>query len=247
MTLSSADTNELVSVVAGPISGAGSAFYFHPDTLAKGKELGLGGMKFYFLGRGGVLGDVHSDVIASAFGYFNRETAASLWDSAKEKVAPRDAGSIYFECAATFGRTALSDIEGLEAYNEAAQEVIVATKLAGLALFAGYAAEPLVEDTPGRAMQLTAVLRELRGSAHLVALLATGITPEHAHCRKRPEMAAGFGWDPAPDTSALTEELVETAERLTDSILVPSFGGLTTDQAAALEAGAEAIGSACSA
>ena len=41
--------------VIGPI---GAAFYFHPDTVARGKEAGLDGFRFYILGRGGVLGDV---------------------------------------------------------------------------------------------------------------------------------------------------------------------------------------------
>ncbi len=203
-------------------------------------------MKFYFLGRGGVLGDVHSDVVASAFGYFSQASAAALWDSAKETLAPREAGAIYMECCAAIGRTLLAEVADLEAYNEAAAAVIAATNRAGLALFSGIAAEPLAEDAPGRALQLTAVLRELRGSAHLNALLATGIVPEHAHCQKRPEMAGAFGWDPAPDTSALTPEMLEAAEGLTNEMLVPSFRVLSADQAAALKAGAVAIGAACS-
>ncbi|MEZ5230551.1 MAG: hypothetical protein R2710_28945 [Acidimicrobiales bacterium] len=56
----------VISATAGPTGNVGAAFYFHPDTLAKGKELGLDGMRFYILGRGGVLGDAESDVVASA-------------------------------------------------------------------------------------------------------------------------------------------------------------------------------------
>ncbi len=227
------------------MGGAGAAFYFHPDTLAKGKEYGLGGMQFYFLGRGGVLGDVSSDVVASAFGYFHLENAASLWNSASAKLAPREAGAAYHQCAANVGRTLLSEVADLDAFNDAASAAIAGTNRAGLALFAGIAAEPLVDDAPGRAMQQAAVLRELRGSAHLNALLATGIVPAEAHCFRRPEMAGPFGWDPAPDTSAFDTSKLEAAEALTNQLVGVGFTSLSGEQAAALAAGAAAIGSAC--
>jgi hypothetical protein len=65
---------ELINATSPTIGKAGSAFYFHPSTLARGKEVGLDGFRFYMLGRGGVLGDVESDVVASAFG-----TSTGLW------------------------------------------------------------------------------------------------------------------------------------------------------------------------
>ena len=132
MTLDASAANDLASAVAEPLSSA-SAFYFDPATLAKGKELGLSGMRFYVLGRGGVLGDVHSDVITSAFGYFHPAAVAKLWDSAKEKLAPREAGAIFHECCAEIGRAKLGDVEGLEAFCDAAEAVIAGTNPAGLA------------------------------------------------------------------------------------------------------------------
>lgn len=45
------------------IGTIGAAFYFHPDTLARGKAAGLDGFRFYILGRGGVLGDVEPAVV----------------------------------------------------------------------------------------------------------------------------------------------------------------------------------------
>lgn len=245
MSLSQHAAEELASTIAAPLGGAGAAFYFHPDTLAKGKELGLGGMKFYFLGRGGVLGNVSSDVVASAFGYFHPDSAAALWDSASEKLAPREAGTIYHECAAHIGRTLLADVPDLDAYNDAAAAAIAATDRAGLTLFAGIAAEPVADDAPGRALQLSAVLRELRGSAHLNALLSTGIVPHHSHCHRRPEMAGAFGWDPAPDTSNFDEDLLAEAEALTNKLVGVGFTSLSEEQAAALSSGAAAIGTAC--
>ena len=37
----------LVEATAGPVNGLGAKFYFHPDSLAKGKEAGLDGFRLY--------------------------------------------------------------------------------------------------------------------------------------------------------------------------------------------------------
>jgi len=235
--------NELIQTTAPTIGSLGSAFYFAPGTLAVGKELGLDGMRWYIIGRGGVLGDVHSSVIASAFGYFHPSSIAKLWDSAKEKIAPRAAGTRYHQCAADFGRAKFSGVAGLEAYNAAAEAVVAAAHPAGLALFAGIAAEPLADDAPARAMQLTAVLRELRGSAHLVAVLASGVSPELAHYAKRPEMYKSFGYDEAaaPTVTDADTAALAAAEALTDKLVLPAFSVLDAAGADALVAGVEGL------
>ncbi len=61
---------ELVQSACPKIGSLGSAHYFDREiTVPRGKELGLDGFRFYFLGRGGVLGDVEARVVRSAFGY----------------------------------------------------------------------------------------------------------------------------------------------------------------------------------
>jgi hypothetical protein len=244
MTLSDSAASELASYVAEPLGGAGAAFYFNPDTLAKGKELGLKGMHFYMIGRGGVLGDVHSDVVASAFGYFHKDAVAGLWNSAKDVLAPRAAGALYAECCANVGRAKLADVEGLDGFIDAGEAVIAAVNPAGLSLFAGLAAELRVDDAPGHAIQVAAVLRELRGSAHLNALVASGIVPEVAHAVKRPEMIEPFGWSADLDTSSFDQGARDEAEALTNKMLAPAFSGLTDEQAVALQAGAAGIAAA---
>ena len=79
---------ELIAAASPKIRDVGSAFYFAPETLAKGKELGLDGLRFYMIGRGGVLGDVEPAVVGSAFGYFAPALIEKTWTSAREKVAP---------------------------------------------------------------------------------------------------------------------------------------------------------------
>ena len=234
---------ELLHAACPALGTVGAGFYFAPSTLAVGKDLGLDGMRWYVLGRGGVLGDVESPVVTSAFGYFHPATVAKLWDSAKEKLAPRDAGRRYHQCAAESGRAKFSGIAGLDAFNEAAQAVIGAAHPAGLALFAGLAAEPVVDDAPGRAMQLAAVLRELRGSAHIVAVLASGLTPEKAHFVRRPEMYKSFGYDEANPPAVTDDDKTRLAasDTLTDQLLLPAFSVLDSTGSAALAAGATAM------
>ena len=236
-------TNDLMAHVCPKIGDLGWAYYFTPETMARGNELGLDGLRFYFLGRGGVLGDVESGVVHSAFGYFERGFVDKMWNSAKTVVAPRQAGREYVACAAGHGRRKLGGIDGLDAYNAAATAVDAAADDAGLSLYAAASCEPFVDDAPGRAMQLTALLRELRGSAHLLAVRAVGLTPLQAHVIKRPGDLAMFGWTDA-DAPEVTDELVRLraeAEALTDELLAPAYGVLDADGQQALIAGIDAI------
>jgi len=233
---------ELIYAVSPTIGKAGAAFYFHPDTLARGKELGLDGFRFYMLGRGGVLGDVESDVVASAFGYFHRALVARIWTTAKARCNPREAARAYMECCAHLGRSTLADVEGLSEFCEAAEAVIAATNPAGLSLYAGVAAEPRAEDLPGRAIQLVAVLRELRGSSHLLAVVASGVAPEVAHAIRRPNDVTTFGWDPAPEVTNADRANLDAAEALTDGLLINAYDALDDSSKAALLAGTQAIG-----
>lgn len=235
--------DELLSSTSASIGSLGSAFYFAPETLAVGKELGLDGFRWYFLGRGGVLGDVESPVVNAAFAYFSPALVEKMWSSAKAKMAPRDAGHRYHHCAADFGRVKFSNVAGLEAFNAAAEKVIAAVDRDGLSLFAGIAAEPLVDDAPGRAMQLVAVLREFRGSAHLVAVLASGLRAKQAHFIKRPADVKTFGYDEAEvdPTTAEMAAAIEAAEVLTDKLVRPAFAILSPEEANALAAGVEGM------
>ncbi len=99
------DAEDLVSVVCPRIGDLGWAFYFIPETLKVGRSLGLDGLRFYFLGRGGVLGEVEAPVVVSAFGYFAPSLVSKMWNSAREICPPRDAAQAYMTCCAELGRT----------------------------------------------------------------------------------------------------------------------------------------------
>lgn len=234
---------------ASPLIGSlGSAFYFAPETLARGKELGLDGFRFYFLGRGGVLGDVEAPVVQSAFGYFHPDLVARMWNSARERcpLPPREVGRVYVEASREFGRRHFDRVEGLDRFCAGAEAVVERVDPAGLALYAGLAAEPLAEDLPGRAMPLLTVLREMRGSMHLLAVVAAGVSPRVAHYFRRPDDFAAFGYG-EDDTPTLTEEdrrAMAAVDRHTDRLVQAAFGGLGASEAGELASGVRRMAAA---
>lgn len=233
--------DELVKSACPKIGSLGAAFYFIPETVARGKEQGLDGFRFYFLGRGGVLGDVEAKVIQSAFGYFHPALVDKIWTSAKERMAPRLAARLYLDCAADLGRRKFADIAGLDAFCAAAEKVVAAADPGAYALFAGISAEPLPEDLPARAMQLVAVLREYRGSAHLAAVMASGLTPAVAHAIKRPNDVGTFGYTEPPAVTDADRAKLDAAEALTDAMVHDAYAVLDAAGAAALMAGLQAM------
>lgn len=226
------DATRFAAAAGAPLNTVGAAFYFHPDTLAKGKEAGLDGFRFYALGRSGVLGDVEPAVVQAAFGYFHLDLITKIHGSAKEVLAPREAATIYHRCCADFGRAHFADIDGLDGFCSGAEAIIAAQPPAGLSLYAGWAAEPRVEDTPGRVAQLAAVLRELRGSAHLAAVIASGLTDQQAHFLKRPDDYRTFGWSEPPDVDESHRAAMDAAEELTNRMLAPSFSAVPDERRA---------------
>jgi hypothetical protein len=232
-------TDELLDHACPVIGDIGWAHYFGPEAEAAAAKIGIDIFTLYAIGRGGVLGDVEPVVVASAFGYFNPEVVDALWTLGKQHIAPREAARVYLDCAAELGRRLLTDIEGLDAMVAAADAVNEAADPVGLALYAGFRGELLVDDVPGRAMQLVTVLRELRGSAHLIALRASGVDARTAHFIKRPGDGPMFGWpaDFMPEISDEQRTAVEAAESLTDALVRPAFAVLDDDGAAALVRG----------
>lgn len=242
-------TEELVRSACPRIGDIGARFYFTEDTQAAGKEFGLDGFRFYFLGRGGVLGDVEASVVTSAFGYFNHGLVEKMWNSARDRTSltPREAGRAYLRCCHEFGRRYFSDIPGLEAYCAAASAVNDVADPTSLPLYSAIAAEPLPEDPPARAAQLTAVLREFRGSAHLLAIVATdGIDAATAHAIRRPRAWTFFGYSEGtcPEGTDAQRAALASAEELTDRLVAPAFDVLDESGRSALLDGLTAMAGA---
>jgi hypothetical protein len=242
-TLTRMTNQDLLDAVCPTINEIGAAFYFIPETGAVGKELGLKGMEFYVLGRGGPMGDTTGEAVAAAFGYFKPSMLSGLWSGAAAKVAPRTAGKAHLECAANLGRAKFANIAGLSDLVALLDTVNNAADPDGLSLYAAMRAEELAPDAPGRAMQLVAILREFRGSAHLVGLRAAGLASMVAHHVKRPDMVQAFGYteDEAPVITDEVHAKLAQAEKITDAIVEPAYAVLTEDQRRQLVDGVAAL------
>jgi len=240
------DVDELLARACPLVANVGYAHFFSPEAEAAAASIGIDLFSLYAIGRGGVLGDVEPIVVASAFGYFNPDVVEALWNAGKDKIRPREAARVYLDCAAEVGRRALGDIDGLDEMVTAADAVNQAADPVGLALYAGYRGELLVNDTPGRALQIIDVLREFRGSAHLVALRACGVEARTAHFIKRPNDLALFGWpaDFAPDVSDEQRAACARAEALTHDLVRPAYAVLDDAGGAALVRGLDNMAAA---
>lgn len=233
------DALQLIRSTSPLLNQVGAAHYFDPHMLARGKELGLGAFRFYLLGRGGMLGDVDSATVTSAFGYFSHAVVDKIWSSARETMGPREAATAVLEAAAEVGQAKFAEVDAavLDGFNDAASTVIANHDPAGQALFAASAAMPVPEEARAQAMHQAIVLRELRGSAHLAAVVANGLSPVIAHAIKRPDMLEVFGYPEAPTITDEDRAKREAAEAMTDDMMIAAVSALSADQMTALDVG----------
>lgn len=242
------NNQELLDAACPTINVFGAAYYFTPETLQAGKNINLGGMEFYVQGRAGQMGNCDPDAVSAAFGYFKPALLKSILEAARAKVEPRVAGAAHLEACAALGRAKLASLPELEAFVVVLEKVNDAADPDSLALYAAIRTETLASDAPGRAMQLIAILREFRGSAHLVALRAAGIKSSTAHFIKRPDMWKQFGYteDEAPEVTDVELQKMAEAEKLTDALVEPAYAVLTQDERKVLIDGLEAVKTALS-
>jgi hypothetical protein len=226
------DPADTATALAEPVGDLGGRFMLHPDTMALGASLGFDGFAFYAAGRGGVLGDVDADVVVAGFGFFEPNIVRTLWESGTAVLPAREAAHRYADACAAWGRAHLASADGLDRFVELAERLVAAVDPTGLPVFAGWRAEPRADDAPGRAAQLLHVLREWRGSCHVVAVLAAGLSPLEAILTKDgADQARMFGW---PEPYAIEDakaELRAEAEALTTNLQVPALeAALTADE-----------------
>jgi hypothetical protein len=220
-----ATTAESVHALAAPAGDVGGRWMLDPEVLGPCRNFGYpNGFSYYVAGRGGVLGDVEADVVAAAFGFFEPSLLRKMWEAGTAVEGARAAAARYGAMCAQWGRSRLHGFEGSARLADLIRHVVDSVDPAGMPLFAGWRAEPRPMDPEGLAYFMVYVLRELRGSAHVVAVVATGIAPLDAMLVSRGEgRAKQFGWtEPFPDVSHLVE-LRDRAEVLTDEIMTRCF------------------------
>lgn len=243
------NNQELLNAACPLIGELGAAFYFVPSTAAIGKELGLGGMEFYVYGRAGQMGSTTPEAVTAAFGYFKPSLLKSVIDAASAKVDARTAGAAHMKACAEFSREKLSNVPNLEGLVAILDKINNAADPDGLALYAAIRSETLAEDAAGRLLQLIAILREFRGSAHLVALRVAGVESKTAHAAKRPDMWKQFGYseDEMPEITDEVKKAMAEAESYTDRIVEPAYSVLSDAERTALVDGLKAVKAALAA
>jgi len=210
----------------GAVSALGGGFMWARATQAAGAEFGVADpWAFYVAGRCGVLGAVDADVVTAALVFFPRDVVRERWEAALDALEPAKAALAYAESARTWGRKRLSSLDGVERLAALAERIVAAVDPAGLPLFAGWRALPLSDDAPGRAVQLLNVLREHRGNAHGLAVLANGLRPLEALAAgpQGADNARLFSWPgPYPDPAPFAQRW-QRAEAATTVQVAPAF------------------------
>lgn len=228
-----------VRAMQAPVMDAGGRWMLHPEVLSPCKDAGYAnGFVYYVTGRGGVLGDVAADVIVSSFAFFEPGLVRKMWEGGVGVEGPRESAVRYGAACATFGRSRLQGFAGAARLAELAEQLAMGVDPSGLTLFAGWRAEPLPDDAEGRAYFLTHVLRELRGSAHIVAVIAEGLHPRDAVLVSGGEATAQrFGWTgPFPEIEPL-RAVRAAAEERTDAIMERLVASVLNEAEAAELAG----------
>lgn len=222
-------TSSAIIGLTGPVGTIGGMWMLHPEVLGPCREVGYpNGYAYYVAGRGGVLGDVEAEVVAAAFGFFAPSLVAKMWTAGIAAEGARAAARRYGAACAEFGRRRLADFEGADRLATLADGLASEVDAAGLSLFAGWRAEPRPADPGARAFFCIHLLRELRGSAHLVAVLASGLSPRDAVLASGGTAHAElFGWrGPFPDVDPTRRD---AAEDLTDEYVERLYRSVLTD------------------
>lgn len=230
------EATEAAEAVKGAVDSVGGAFMTSRATRARGAALELPDWRIYVAGRAGVLGDVDADVVTAALVFFPPPWVREHWEAARAVLPPAEAAREYAEACRDWGRAKLGAAEGLDRLAALAERVVAAVDPPGLPLFSGWRALPLPEDPPARVAQLLMVLREHRGNAHALAVLAHGLTPLEALVAgpNGPSNATFFGWPPPYPDPGPVRERWRAAEAATGRLVAPAFTALDAAERAEL-------------
>ncbi len=238
--------------VGEPIGDLGGRYMLDPATFAAAPEVGLEpNIGYYLVGRYGLLGNISTDELNQQATFIEPNTLATCWDEAVEKLsaenddteaAIKKVADRFLLCAADWGRTNLSGVEGLEEFCEAAAEVIKAVETADhYPLYDLLRGVDLPDDVEAKTAILAHTLRELRFCRHAKVVEEAGMKPVEAIISGRNGEGGGegiakmFQWpEPFPE---LTDELSasrKAVEVKTDELSANDFSSLSDDQRASL-------------
>jgi hypothetical protein len=219
--MSELTAEETVQAVDRVLHDVGTAWMIHEDTRARGEAYGYGtGRPFYFAGRCGVLGNVDAGVVVAAMGWWEPGLVRLMWGRGLAVASAREGARRYAQACAEWAEDHLAGFPHADRLSELAERVVATAEESALPLFAGWRAEPRADGGVARMLQLVHVLREWRGSVHLVATTAAGLGPlEAILTNEGPAQARFLGWrEDLPSCDHLVDRHVlaqETTDRLT--------------------------------
>lgn len=172
-------------------------------------------------------------MIVSAFGFFAPGLVTSLWDAGVVVEGARAGARRYADGCITWGRARLAEFSGAERLADLLGRVVDAADVSGLSLVSGWRRVDRPADAAGRCYLLIHVARELRGSVHLLACVASGLTPRDAvlaNPNGGAEQAEKFGWSGPFETGPDDASTFAAAEDLTDRLMARHLDVLTDDE-----------------
>ena len=90
-------------------------FMTDAGTYGRGAELGFQGLDFYAAGRGGVLGEVHADIVVAAFVFFAPEVVHEAWARSASVMPRAEAARAWAAVGHTWATAHLADDNDWEA------------------------------------------------------------------------------------------------------------------------------------
>lgn len=210
------------------------------ETTAYGLELGMQNARdFRHVGRAGVLGSVPLEVAVGALAFVSTEVVEQGWTRLPPGMSHADVADHYVGLVARWGNEALAvfDADRLDRLDVLGRRIADAAPASLGPLFAAWRALPPPDTVYGRAAMTTQVLREMRGAAHIAAVLAAGLTPldailasTNAPPRTGPEYAEFKGFKgPFRDPSEIRAPRLE-AEAATSRIMEGFYAVLSSGE-----------------
>lgn len=211
----------------------GAKFSECPVTLRRARLMGMSPWAFYVTGRGGALGDVRAETVASAIGFIAPDAVVDGWEAARRVAMPSEVAAINLAECCRWGVEHLGRCPKSGRLAELSQRVVHAADATGMPLFAAWRAMPVPDDACGaRAAVFLHLLREYLNGAQLLAVTASGMSPLEAILAgpEGEQGALGHGWQPPyhPIGPLVRRQL--WADAVTDRIASRAFATLTVPE-----------------
>ncbi|MCY3634048.1 MAG: hypothetical protein OXH23_00405 [bacterium] len=233
---------EVAAATATPVGALGRSYFFSDVVRETMAESGFTGLPGYVGARGGVLGDVTSDVVVSAFALFNPAIVEMGWNQTKEQGSPHDAAAAFAVGLSRWAADTFAHLDGLDDFAAATRTVFDAAVPMSQALYAGWRAMPVPDDPAAATALALQILRELRFGFHVHALSAVGMAPVDAVvAQSGPQQAQMFGWsEPFSDPESL-KAVHRQAEEITSTRMNEVYEAIDASQRAHVAATVGAI------